>query len=112
MNTPTPTEIDLATLSDEEIKSRFDEGIRVQAQQETDKILKKNRHELRRLKKQYEEALLTGNKDMFKYTLSKLRAIYKQQVSEDILDLCWRTSRETIQGIIDDHQGTVQETEN
>lgn len=112
MNTPTPTEIDLATLSDEEIKARFDEGIRVQAQQKTDKILKKNRHELRRLKKQYEEALLTGNKDMFKYTLSKLRTIYKQQVSEDILDLCWRTSRETIQGIIDDHQGTVQETEN
>lgn len=110
MNTHTPTDID--TLSDEEIQARFEEGMKAQSAKQADKILKKNRLELRRLKKQYEDSLLSGNKEMFKYTLAKLRTIYKQQVSEDILEMCWKTSRETIQGIIDDHQGTVQETEN
>lgn len=99
-------------IIDNETQKRYEAEIKSQAEHKADKILKKNRLELRRLKKQYEESLLTGNKEMFKYTLGKLRTIYKQQVTEDILELCWKTSRETIQGIINDHQSTVQETEN
>lgn len=100
------TEIDSIPKLDEETQQKIKE----QAEKKANKILRKNRHEVRRLKDLYGKSLIEGNKEQFMYVLEKLRRLCKQPVSNDILEYCWKTSSEAISEVVNDHQSKIQES--
>lgn len=64
------------------------------------KIVKKNRREIARLKKHAEKCVLTDNYFGYQYAIKKLRAIY--QIKSDNLDIptLWATTQKELHNII------------
>lgn len=69
----------------------YSEDIKLEAKRRADKFLKKNSKEIKRLKKIYEDALITLDKEKYFYALGKLRKMYRQDNSEKVLSYCWET---------------------
>lgn len=81
---------------------KYEKGLQEEAQKRADKILKKHKREISRLKGLYEESLLSGNKEQFIYALGKLRGIYKQSTERGVLEYCYETSRKAMFKIIEE----------
>lgn len=64
------------------------------------KPISKNRHEIKRLKKLAEKALLTNNFDSYRYALCKLREFYRQPFTPEIIKTMWDTSRSELFRIV------------
>lgn len=64
------------------------------------KQISKNRHEIKRLKKLAEKALLTNNFDSYRYALCKLREFYRQPFTPEIIKTMWDTSRSELFRIV------------
>ena len=99
----TNQEIKIDSLSqlDPEVKD-YEEKLFEEAKKRAEKILKKNKREINRLKSLYEESLLSGNKEQFIYALGKLRGIYKQSTERGVLEYCYETSRKAMFKIIEE----------
>lgn len=68
----------------------------VEAQKRADKVIKKNKRELDRLRKHANHCLLTLNKDGYIYSIGKIRQIIKKPLSYDELGVLYDTSLERI----------------
>lgn len=74
--------------------------IEKQARKKAEKILKKNKREIDRLKKHAENCLISGNKDGYCYAIKKLRDFYKQPYTNELVDSMWRSSRAAMFDIV------------
>ncbi|ASZ76320.1 hypothetical protein [Proteus phage PM2] len=81
---------------------KYEKRLQAEAEKRAEKILKKNKREINRLKTLYEESLLSGNKEQFIYALGKLRKIYKQSTERGVLEYCYETSRKAMFKIIEE----------
>lgn len=94
---------DISQLTDkqiEEAQERLEEANALEAQSQAAKILKKNAREIARLNKHAQGAVLENNFEAYKYALVKLRGIYRQPVTEDLIKLMWETTRKQILEIV------------
>lgn len=81
--------------------------IEAQARRKADKILKKNKREIERLKKHAGECLIKNEKFGYCYAIKKLRDIYKQPYTEELIDSMWNSSRAALLDIA--HHAAKQE---
>nr|DAH51028.1 MAG TPA: Protein of unknown function (DUF2654) [Caudoviricetes sp.] len=94
---------DISQLTDEQIEEaqqRLEEANAREAQSQAAKILKKNAREIARLNKHAQGAVLENNFEAYKYALVKLRGIYRQPVTEDLIKLMWDSTRKQIWEIV------------
>lgn len=77
--------------------------------------LNKNKREIKRLKKEVELALLSNNFVKYEYAIRKLRGIYLQPYTPELIKVQFETSREALKDLIKkalkDESTTVQGTE-
>lgn len=79
-----------------------DEVEKVQAELEAksakkaEKILRKNSREIARLKRWAEQAIIDDNRDAYIYAIGKLRDIYKQPHTPELLAAMWISTRQTV----------------
>jgi ribosome recycling factor len=63
---------------------------------QANKIIRKNRREIKRIRKHAENCLFDNNKEGYIYSIGKLRKLTGNVVSTPILESLWKTSREEI----------------
>ena len=71
-------------------------AIQIEADKKVKKILKKNKTEIKRLKLLAEKALIEDNRESYVYAIGKLRDIYRQPHTPELLHVMYDTSRATI----------------
>lgn len=71
-------------------------AVRAEADKRVKQILKKHRREITRLKALAEKAIIEDNKDSYIYAIGKLRDIYKQPHTPELLETMWVTTRQTV----------------
>lgn len=95
-----PPKLDTAKLLEQVNSiSRVDDSQEVahrMLRKQADKILRKNRTELNRLRSIAEKALMTGNKEQYIYAIGKSRDLLKQPYTEQLLSTMWETSVQTL----------------
>lgn len=87
---------------------RLEEQSQAEAQRQADAILKKHKREIARLNKHAQGAVLENNFPAYKYALTKLRALYRQPTTDELVETMWQTTRQTIWNIINDSTKEVQ----
>ena len=85
-------EITVKNYDDHEIERRLMQD----AKKRADKLIKKNKTELKRLKTHAGECLLNGNFAGYSYAIKKLRKFYKQPYNDDLIKSMWTSSRGAI----------------
>lgn len=94
---------DISQLTDEQIEEaqqRLEEHNIKEANSQAAKILKKNAREIRRLNLHAQGAVLENNFEAYKYALIKLRCIYRQPVTDELVQLMWESTRKQIWEIV------------
>jgi TolA-binding protein len=94
---------DLTQLTDEQIEEaqkRLEEANAIEAQKQANTILKKHRREIDRLNTHAQGAVLENNFEAYKYAITKLRGIYRQPVTDELIVVMWETTRKQIWEII------------
>lgn len=71
-----------------------------EAETKARKILKKNAREIQRLKDWAGEAIYDNNFEAYKYAMGKLRLIYRQPTTDELLATLWQTSRKQVWDIL------------
>lgn len=66
------------------------------AAKKAEKILRKNSREIARLKRWAEQAIIDDNRDAYIYAIGKLRDIYKQPHTPELLSAMWISTRQTV----------------
>ena len=108
-----------AELSDEEtdqvesLADKFDaekmhERMMAEATKQAQKRLKKHRKEIERLKKHAEKCLAENNFFGYSYAIKKLRDIYKQPYTEDLIKSMWNTSRQALFDLVKEAQAQAK----
>ena len=70
--------------------------LEAKAAQKAEKILRKNSREIARLKRWAEQAIIDDNRDAYIYAIGKLRDIYKQPHTPELLSAMWVSTRQTV----------------
>lgn len=70
--------------------------LEAKAAKKADKILRKNSREIARLKRWAEQAIIDDNRDAYIYAIGKLRDIYKQPHTPELLAAMWVSTRQTV----------------
>lgn len=83
------------------IKARND-LIESSAQKQANKILKKQRFEIKRLNDLIEESIIKNSFDSYEYGIKKLRDIYRQPYNDELIRMNWETTRQTIMDLINE----------
>ena len=83
-------------IEDEKSREEFADEVARLSKERADKILKKNKKEIARLKRHAELCLYQNNKAGYVYAISKLRGIYRQPSSDALCRVLFDTSREKI----------------
>lgn len=99
-------ELESAIRSSSMTDAMGDELIKM-GQKKAQKVLTKNKAEIKRLEKLGHEALAYGNAESYKYAVGKIRKIIGKPVDDEILEKLWITSREQILDLI--HAGIEAE---
>lgn len=86
---------------DDHIEHAFDatfiqEKMMAEATKKANKILKKNKREIERLKRHAELCIYNNNYFGYSYAIKKLRDFYKQPYTEELIKTMWTTTRETL----------------
>lgn len=84
----------------DELQQKLMEAAEEQAIARANKIVRKNRRELERLKAHAGDAVLDNNFLAYKYAIEKLRTILKQPFNDEIILTCWNTSRKSVWDIL------------
>ena len=84
----------------DELQQKLMEAAEAQATSRANKIVRKNRRELERLKAHAGAAVLENNFPAYKYAIEKLRTILKQPFNDEIILTCWNTSRKSVWDIL------------
>ena len=99
--------------SDEDFRETLLEAVNAEAMQEkmlvdakkrANKILRKNKGEIKRLKNHAGECLIMNNFEGYSYAIKKLRGIYKQPYTQDLIKSMWNTSRQSLLDIVESNQ--------
>ena len=77
------------------------------ASKEAHRRVKKNQKEITRLNNWATQALISNHKERYIYAISKLRKMINKEVSDDILETLWKTSREQYEKIRDEGVNSV-----
>ncbi|AAU29250.1 hypothetical protein [Escherichia phage CLB_P2] len=94
---------DISQLTEEQIEEaqkRLEENNAKEAASQAAKILKKNAREIKRLNTHAQGAVLENNFEAYKYAIIKLRGIYRQPTTDEIVRVMWETTRKQIWEII------------
>ncbi|WWD11751.1 hypothetical protein CPL00151_CDS0173 [Escherichia phage Delraymugoa] len=70
--------------------------LEAKASKKAEKILRKNSREIARLKLWAEQAIIDDNRDAYIYAIGKLRDIYKQPHTPELLSAMWISTRQTV----------------
>lgn len=70
--------------------------LEAKAAKKAEKILRKNAREIERLKLWAEKAIIDDNRDAYIYAIGKLRDIYKQPHTPELLSAMWISTRQTV----------------
>lgn len=70
--------------------------LEAKAAKKAEKILRKNAREIERLKLWAEKAIIDDNRDAYIYAIGKLRDIYKQPHTPELLSAMWVSTRQTV----------------
>lgn len=70
--------------------------LEAKAAKKAEKILRKNAREIERLKMWAEKAIIDDNRDAYIYAIGKLRDIYKQPHTPELLAAMWVSTRNTV----------------
>ncbi|HAL7776372.1 TPA: DUF2654 domain-containing protein [Escherichia coli] len=70
--------------------------LEAKAAKKAEKILRKNSQEIARLKRWAEQAIIDDNRDAYIYAIGKLRDIYKQPHTPELLSAMWISTRQTV----------------
>lgn len=70
--------------------------LEAKAAKKAEKILRKNAREIERLKLWAEQAIIDDNRDAYIYAIGKLRDIYKQPHTPELLSAMWISTRQTV----------------
>ena len=70
--------------------------LEAKAAKKAEKILRKNSREIARLKRWAEQAIIDDNRDAYIYAIGKLRDIYKQPHTPELLAAMWVSTRQTV----------------
>ena len=70
--------------------------LEAKAAKKAEKILRKNAREIERLKMWAEKAIIDDNRDAYIYAIGKLRDIYKQPHTPELLAAMWVSTRQTV----------------
>lgn len=100
----------LSQLTDEQIEEaqkRLEEANAKEASTQADAILKKNKREIQRLNLHAQGAVLENNYLAYEYAIKKLRKIYRQPYTDDMIATMWETTRQQIWNIINAGTKTV-----
>lgn len=81
--------------------SHIQEKMMQQATKQAQKILKKNKREIERLKKHAGECLIKNEYFGYSYAIKKLRDFYKQPYNEDLIKSMWDSSRQAMLDIVE-----------
>lgn len=84
----------------DELQQKLMEAAEEQAIARANKIVRKNRREIERLKVHAGDAVLDNNFPAYKYAIEKLRTILKQPFTDEIILTCWNTSRKSVWDIL------------
>lgn len=84
--------------------SQIQEKMMQQATKQAQKILKKNKREIERLKKHAGECLIKNEYFGYSYAIKKLRDFYKQPYNEDLIKSMWNSSRQTMLDIVEQNK--------
>lgn len=79
---------------------RMTAELEAKANKKAEKILRKNSKEISRLKLWAEKAIIDDNKEAYIYAIGKLRDIYKQPYTKDLLSAMWVSTRKTVLSMI------------
>lgn len=74
----------------------MEENSRVESEKQAQAILKKHGREIKRLRKLAEGAALENNYASYEYAITKLRAIYRQPTTSEMIPVMWQTTRAQI----------------
>ena len=84
----------------DELQQKLMEAAEEQAIARANKVVRKNRRELERLRAHAGDAVLDTNFPAYKYAIEKLRTILKQPFNDEIILTCWNTSRKSVWDIL------------
>lgn len=84
--------------------SQIQEKMMQQASKQAQKILKKNKREIERLKKHAGECLIKNEYFGYSYAIKKLRDFYKQPYNEDLIKSMWNSSRQAMLDIVEQNK--------
>lgn len=84
--------------------SQIQEKMMQQATKQAQKILKKNKREIERLKKHAGECLIKNEYFGYSYAIKKLRDFYKQPYNEDLIKSMWNSSRQAMLDIVEQNK--------
>lgn len=90
-----------------EIMAKIEAENKAKAEQQAAKILRKHRHEIKRLLKLAEGAVYDNNYESYKYAIMKLRDIYKQPYTDEIIKTGWETTRRQVWELINGYTEKV-----
>lgn len=80
-------------------KEMGDELIRM-GQKRAQKVLTKNKAEIKRLEALGHKALFECNREAYIYAVGKIRKIIGKPTTDDVLEMLWRSSRDQVAEII------------
>ena len=79
---------------------RLEDQSQAEAEKQANAILKKHKREIERLNKHAQGAVLENNFEAYKYALTKLRGLYRQPTTDELIVTMWQTTRQQIWNII------------
>lgn len=91
----------------EDAVAKIEERSRIDAQKQANSILKKNKREIKRLNELAQGAVLEDKYATYSYAIKKLRAIYRQPTTDELVAQLYVSSRHQIWKIINDNSGKI-----
>lgn len=98
---------DILGLSDDEAEALKQRNEQL-ALSQGGSILRKNRREIERLNKHAQGAVLENNYEAYAYAIRKLRGIYRQPFTEELIQIGWQTTRKQVWELINAQTSKVQ----
>lgn len=86
---------------------KMEEQSRIDSEKQAAAFIKKNKVEIKRLNEHAQGAVLENNFPAYKYAIEKLRKLYRQPSTDELVVMMWETTRREIWKIINDNSGKV-----
>lgn len=96
------------SLLDDEQGEVIQERIESSARNRADKLIRKNKRELDRLKKHAGECLLEDNFQGYSYAIKKLRDFYRQPYTDELILQMWNSSVDAMIDIAKNHAAKLK----